>query len=372
MKQYKDSLICSAYVCRMTMSKISTFDGIKLYDQQAICLPMWTWKDCTVKTTGLCSVSDFLFFVRPRNCSKQWSDKFFTTEYVCKISNSSDDENSKLQSRERSCGERNSHQESRKERMPTLRWKWESVLTGRHVDIVRKETHVVSVMTDWRKETLCGGQMKTIVLTRSKFQGQDWRRGRESSKTSGNTDESSPDRQSEIPCRHKNCKNPSCNFWHSPVCQNCTSETRCKFWKNMFLQTCRGWGEAQQEVKERWCERISCTIEGVYASGLCFSRFSPEKIQSTWRRKIGIKTRRQILQGHLAPKKEKKGVHRKVLSESVRLMSVVVARQFSGKITWGDFAPRKMRPLSSMGFGKNITNSRMQTKLRFVLLLKPR
>ena len=28
----------------------------------------------------------------------------------------------------------------------------------RHVDNVRKETHVVSVMTDWHKETLCGGQ----------------------------------------------------------------------------------------------------------------------------------------------------------------------------------------------------------------------
>ena len=40
MKRYKDSQICSVYVYRMTMSKISTFDGIKLYCQQAICLPM--------------------------------------------------------------------------------------------------------------------------------------------------------------------------------------------------------------------------------------------------------------------------------------------------------------------------------------------
>ena len=45
----------------------------------------------------------------------------------------------------------------------------------------------------------------------------------------------------------------------------------------IFLQTCWGWGDAQQKVKERWC--------------------------STWTRKIGIKTRRQILHGNMAPYK---------------------------------------------------------------------
>ena len=33
-KRYKDSQTCSVFVCRMKMSKISTFDGIKLYYQQ--------------------------------------------------------------------------------------------------------------------------------------------------------------------------------------------------------------------------------------------------------------------------------------------------------------------------------------------------
>ena len=47
MKRYKDSQICSVYVCRMTTSKTSTYDGIKLYYQRAKCLQMWSWKDCT-------------------------------------------------------------------------------------------------------------------------------------------------------------------------------------------------------------------------------------------------------------------------------------------------------------------------------------
>ena len=58
---------------------------------------------------------------------------------------------------------------------------------------------------------------------------------------------------------------------------------------------------AQQKVEERWCERIGCIIEGVYTIGLCVSRFSSEEIYSTERRKFGIKSHRQVLQGHLAP-----------------------------------------------------------------------
>ena len=73
-----------------------------------------------VKITGLCSASDSLGFVRSRNRSKQWTDKLFTTEDVCKTSYWSDDENSKLQSPERSCGKRSSHQESK--RKESLRW----------------------------------------------------------------------------------------------------------------------------------------------------------------------------------------------------------------------------------------------------------
>ena len=37
---------------------------------------------------------------------------------------------------------------------------------------------------------------------------------------------------------------------------------------------------SQQEVKERWCERVSCSVEGVYTIGLCISRFLSEKVCS--------------------------------------------------------------------------------------------
>ena len=78
-------------------------------------------------------------------------------------------------------------------------------------------------------------------------------------------------------------------FWASSRVSKLQVWDRMQIWKKMFLQTCWGWGEAQQEVTERWCERISCIFEGVHTLGLCISRFLSEKVYSTWERKIGIK-----------------------------------------------------------------------------------
>ena len=47
--------------------------------------------------------------------------------------------------------------------------------------------------------------------------------GQKSSDGSGRKKESSLDK-SEIPCRLKFCKNPSCKFWHPTVCLNYKSE----------------------------------------------------------------------------------------------------------------------------------------------------
>ena len=113
-----------------------------------------------------------------------------------------------------------------KDRKPTLRGKWESVFSGRHMDNVPKQTHAVSVMThslwqQWqRSET-----KRTIVfscISHSKVKQTDGEK-QKSSQGSGNEEASSSDK-SEIPCRFKFCKKPSCKFWHSlPPCVKITS-----------------------------------------------------------------------------------------------------------------------------------------------------
>ena len=57
--------------------------------------------------------------------------------------------------------------------------------------------------------------------------------------------------------------------------------------KDVFMAThatlrhVEAYGKAQQKVKERWCARISCDIEGVKTIGLCISRFLTEKVYSS-------------------------------------------------------------------------------------------
>ena len=47
-------------------------------------------------------------------------------------------------------------------------------------------------------------------------------------------------------------------------------------------------------------QRISCLSKGVYANGLCVSRFPSEKIfLFSGKFKMGIEPHRQILQGHM-------------------------------------------------------------------------
>ena len=72
------------------------------------------------------------------------------------------------------------------------------------MDNVQKETHVVSAMTQW--------PLETVALARDEKDGRPSpapnsmaktdEGGDKSSKTSGNREESSSDKRSEIPCRY--------------------------------------------------------------------------------------------------------------------------------------------------------------------------
>ena len=78
---------------------------------------------------------------------------------------------------------------------------------------------------------------------------------------------------------------------------------------NVYLNTLWLKASPLKKSKKSGGKRISCHTEVVHTIGLCVSRFSSEKVCSTDRRKIGIKSRRHILQGHVAPHKDswKKG-----------------------------------------------------------------
>ena len=97
----------------------------------------------------------------------------------------------------------------------------------------------------------------------------------------------------------------------------------------------------------------------VYTVGLCISRFLSEEICSTWTWKIGIKTRRQILQRHLAPNKNsgKKGPSRGVLQKCVHFMSIVFARRNSRKDHMRRLCTKKDAPAEQHGIWRTYSQA---------------
>ena len=147
-------------------------------------------------------------------------------------------------------------------------------------------------------------------------------------------------------------------------------------WRQMPFPTCWGRRKAQQEVGEWWCERVSCYIEGVRTIWLCVSRFKSENIYSKWTCNVGIKTRRQLLQRHLAPNQNsgKKGsIERYYPKVCVRFMSVVFARRNSRTYHTRILCTKKHAPAKQhVIWRKSFTSSRIRTKLRFTVLVKQR
>ena len=141
------------------------------------------------------------------------------------------------------------------ERKPT----WEDsgeCFQWRHMDNVPKETHSLSHDTiasgNWRgPET-----KKDDRLLRIAFEGKADRltaSDKKPSNESSKKEESSSDRRSEIPCRYRIWKKPSCKFWHPPVCQNKRSEKGYLWRQNPFRHV-----QAAGKRKEVQKDQLRC------------------------------------------------------------------------------------------------------------------
>ena len=171
----------------------------------------------------------------------------------------------------------------------------------------------------------------------------------------GNREENSSDEGAKFRADTEIFKNPSCGFWHLPVCQNYKSKTGCTFGNKCYFRHVWGWGRAQPKVKEGWCERISCDIEGVHTTGLCISRLLSEKVFFYVNQEIWDQSTPSNSPRHLAPNQHsgKKGSIARKYPKVCASWALSLRAKIRGKITWGDLAPRKMRPQSSEGLGEN-------------------
>ena len=264
----------------------------------------------------------------------------------------------------------------KKETKPTLRGKWESVFSGKHMDNVPKETHAVSVVTLWPLEARGKGQRRkersSSPASHSKSKQTDGE-GRKSPQGSGKKQENSRDKN-EIPCRFKFCTNPSCRFWHPPVCVNyksekgCTHGDKCHF---LHVDAEESPTKSQRKVVREdqlrywrslhnWVVYLKILIRGnlFYVNLENWDLNTPSNSPKA----PGTKS-----------KFGKERVHREVLSKSVRLMSVVLARRNSRTDHMRKLCTKKDAPAKHRGiWRKTFTSSRIRTKLGLRFLVKQR
>ena len=107
---------------------------------------------------------------------------------------------------------------------------------------------------------------------------------------------------------YRKCYYPSCNYWHPPVCQDYKSETGCTYGNKCFFRHVEAEEKPSNKSKKGGAKGSVALLRSLYKWVVCLKSLIRETL-STERRKIGIKSRRQILQGHVAPKKNsgKKG-----------------------------------------------------------------
>ena len=186
------------------------------------------------------------------------TNELFKIEDFCETSNWSNDENSKHQSPERSCRERSSDQESERDRKAYVERKvgecfqWKS-----NGQCSNGDSCSFQLWTSLGKPWLRWETKRTIVLSRTKFEAQDWQRGKNPQQNQAAELKALQTKGAEFRAEKEIVIIRRVKIRHPPVCQNYKSKTRCRTWQQRPFSTCWGGGEAQQEVEERWCERIS-------------------------------------------------------------------------------------------------------------------
>ena len=225
-----------------------------------------------------------------------------------------------------------SYQESKKERKPTLRGKWESVFSGRHTDNVRQETRVVSVMTHKSLETRAVVRdKKGDRLLPHPIRRQNGLTPRD---INPHKDQAINRKTQEVRVKlhvdSNTVKKPSCGFWHSPVCLNYKSEKGCVYGDKCHFRHVEADVKPNKKSKKGGAKgsvailkvstQLGCVSQDSYPKNLfyvnleCWDQHTPSNSPKA----PGTKS-----------KLGKERVHREVLSKSVRLMSVVLARRNS-------------------------------------------
>ena len=59
----------------------------------------------------------------------------------------------------------------------------------------------------------------------------------------------------------RKCTNPSCNYWHPPMCLNYQSESRCKYGDKCRFRHTEVDGQPSGKVEEKWCQVSGASLK---------------------------------------------------------------------------------------------------------------
>ena len=198
--------------------------------------------------------------------------------------------------------------------------------------------------------------------------------GQKSSQGWGSKQENSLDK-SEIPCRFKFCKIPSCKFWHPPVCLNYKSEKGCKHGDKCHFRHVEADGKPNKKSKKGGAKGSSAILKEFIHLGCVSQDSSPRKSILREPGMLGSKHAVKFSKGawHQIKLRDRKGPSRGIIPKRAPHERSPCPPKIPGKITRGNLAPRKMRPQSSVGLGeKTFTSPRIRTQLRYIFLVKQR
>ena len=267
MNQYKDTQICSMYACRMTTSKLSTFDGTKLYYQQVKYLPKWSWKDCTSQNCKILfsfRLSWLLYDQETVRNNGQPSYSRLKTSARLHFDQTMRTRNFRVRNE---VVEREAVTKRQKGKKNCVERKWEYVFSGNHMDSVRKETHRVE-----KDDRPLPHQDRRPRLTAREKNPQKIQA----------TEMKALNKRSKNPCRYRNWNNPSCNYWRPPECQNYKSKKGCTCGRKCFFRKVEAEEKPSKKSKKGGAKGAVASLKSSVTIGLCVSRSSPsEKVFST-------------------------------------------------------------------------------------------
>ena len=162
------------------------------------------------------------------------------------------------------------------------------------------------------------------------------------------------------------CADPSCDYWHPPVCQNYKSVSGSKFGDKCLFRHTVADGQHSKKSKKS-CGKGSVALLKESKLLECGSQDCPQKVYSLRSWKNGIESRHHILQGHVAPHQisgEKRSIarsHAKVRTSRAQSVCAKIWR----KNSWWNLATRKMRPQKHRIRRKMSTSSKNEGKAAF-------